>query len=265
MAVALFIEWSVNPNIPLPISAFTIQWYGLMWTLSILACYFVGRYILQNEKLTDNDLVMLIQYLFLGSVIGARLGQVLFYDFNYFLHNPMMIFAVWNGGLASHGGVIGAMIALYFFHKNYPQYSTSFLLDSIALVMFIPITLIRLGNLFNSELIGKVTELPWGFVFTLYDKIPRHPVVLYEAIAYFIGFLIAIFLYKKYGFSHKYLLSGFFFCYVFTIRFLLEFLKEPEGMVFGLISKTQLLSLPMIAVGIYLIYLSTTSTKKENV
>ncbi len=254
----LFIEWSLNPNIPLPFDGFSIQWYGLMWTISILACFFGGRVILQREKITEDHLVLLIQYLFLGSMIGARLGQVLFYDLNYFLHNPIEIFAVWKGGLASHGGVIGGLLALFLFTKHFPEYSFTWTLDALGLVIFIPITLIRLGNLFNSELIGKITDVPWAFVFVLRDNFPRHPVVLYEAIAYAIGFLIALFFYKKWAFTKPHFLAGFFFLYVFSIRFLLEFFKEPDGFVlFNAISKTQLLSIPLIVLGCYLIFLST--------
>lgn len=245
----MFIHWNVDPNIPLPFHLFTVQWYGLMWTLSIFGCFFLGRWILKKENITEDHLVLLIQYIFIGSIVGARLGQVFFYNFSYFLAHPAEIIMVWKGGLASHGGVIGGLTGIYLFHRAHPEYSLSWLLDHIALVIYLPCSLIRLGNLFNSELPGKPTNVSWAFIFPD-NTIPRHPVVLYESIAYLILLIIIINVYRRIGNALPGFFTAFFFTATFLIRFLLEFMKEPEGaLILGTISKTQLLSIPLILLG----------------
>jgi prolipoprotein diacylglyceryl transferase len=229
---------------------FTVQWYGLMWTLSIFGCFFLGQWILKKEDMSEEHLVLIIQYIFLGAIIGARLGQVFFYDFARFAANPIEVLYIWHGGLASHGGVIGGLIAIYLFQRAHPEYSLLWLFDRVALIIYLPCSLIRLGNLFNSELIGKPTTMPWGFIFGD-DTVARHPVVLYESICYLILLIIVTQIYRvsrqRPGFY-----VAFFFTSVFSIRFLLEFMKEPDGMAFGIISKTQLLSIPLILLGVIL-------------
>lgn len=248
----LFIHWNINPNIPLPFHLFTVQWYGLMWTLSIFGCFFLGRWILKKENITEDHLVLLIQYIFLGAIIGARLGQVLFYNFSYFSSHPIEILQVWRGGLSSHGGVIGGLLSIYLFHRAHREYySLTWLFDHIALVIFLPCSLIRLGNLFNSELPGKPTDVSWAFIFPG-ETLPRHPVVLYESIAYFILLVVVIMIYRRYGNFRPGFYVAYFFTFTFLTRFLLEFMKEPEGALIGPISKTQLLSLPLIALGLIL-------------
>jgi phosphatidylglycerol:prolipoprotein diacylglycerol transferase len=265
----LFIHWNIDPNIPLPFHFFSIQWYGLMWTLSIFGSFFLGRWILAKENIGEDHLVLIIQYMFIGSIIGARLGQVFFYDFALFRAHPLEIFEVWKGGLASHGGVIGGLIAIYLFHRAHREYSLTWLLDHIALVMYLPCSLIRLGNLFNSELPGRPTDVPWAFIFGRgrlmdFDLLPRHPVVLYESISYFLLLIVVITLYRRWGNSRPGIYVAFFFTFTFLTRFLLEFMKEPEGhLYFGLVSKTQLLSLPMIALG--LIFFIFTYRNKGNI
>ncbi len=249
----LYIHWNIDPNIPLPLHLFTVQWYGLMWTLSIFGCFFLGRWILNKENLSEESLVLLIQYIFIGAIIGARLGQVLFYNFSYFAQHPLEIFQVWKGGLASHGGVIGGLTAIYLFHRGHPEFSLSWLFDRVALIIYLPASLIRLGNLFNSELVGKATDVSWAFIFEQVDTIPRHPVVLYESISYALLLIIVIIVYRRLGNSRPWLYTSFFFIGTFTVRFFLEFMKEPEGgLILNTISKTQLLSLPLIMLGVIL-------------
>ncbi len=222
-----------------------------MWSLSIISCFYVGRWILRNEKLKEEHLVLIIQYIFLGAIIGARLGQVFFYQWDYFSHHPLEIFAVWNGGLSSHGGIIGGMVGIYLFIRQHRQYSLLWLLDGAALVIAMPCALIRLGNLFNSELYGKATNVPWAFIFERVDNIPRHPVVLYEAISYTVVFFIMLALYRHFGRTKNGVYFSFFFVAMFTVRFIIEFWKEPEGeQILPFISRTQSLSLPFIVVGI---------------
>jgi prolipoprotein diacylglyceryl transferase len=222
-----------------------------MWTLSIFGCFYLGRWILRKENISENHLVLLIQYIFLGAIIGARLGQVFFYNFSFFRSNPMEILQVWHGGLSSHGGVIGGLISIYLFQRVHPEYTLTWLFDHISLVIFLPCSLIRLGNLFNSELPGKPTDVPWAFIFPG-ESVPRHPVVLYESICYLLLLILVIYIYSKRGNFRPGFYVAYFFTFTFLVRFLLEFMKEPEGMFLGIISKTQALSLPLIALGLIL-------------
>jgi prolipoprotein diacylglyceryl transferase len=152
--------------------------------------------------------------------------------------------------------VIGGLIAIYLFHRGHPEYSLTWLFDHIALVIFLPCSLIRLGNLFNSELIGKATTVPWAFFFPG-ETVPRHPVVLYESICYFLLLVTIIAIYRRAGNKRPGFYVAYFFTFTFLIRFILEFMKEPEGnLYFGLISKTQALSLPLIVLGLILFILA---------
>ena len=261
----LFIHWSISPDIPLPFHFFTVQWYGFMWTLSIFGCFFLGKWILKKEHLTEEHLVLLIQYIFLGAIIGARLGQVLFYNIDYFIAHPFDILQVWKGGLASHGGVVGGLLAIYFFHRAHPQYNFIWLFDRVALIIYLPCSLIRLGNLFNSELVGKATDVSWAFIFDRVDTVPRHPVVLYESICYAILLLIVLTIYRRATSMRVGFYTAFFFISTFSLRFLLEFTKEPEGALFlNCISKTQLLSLPMILIGLVVLIKKDWLTKTQD-
>ncbi len=244
----LFIHWNVNPTIPINFHLFSVQWYGLMWTLSIFGCFFLGRWILAKENLSEENLVLIIQYIFIGAIIGARLGQVFFYQPSFFLAHPIEIFSVWKGGLSSHGGVIGGLAAIYLFHRSHPEFELLWLLDRVALIIYLPAALIRFGNLMNSELIGKVTDVPWAFIFPGETE-PRHPVVLYESICYFILLFIVTQIYRSMGGKRPGFYVAFFFTFTFLTRFMLEFMKEPEKTV-GPISSTQLLSIPLILLGI---------------
>ena len=261
----LFIHWSIHPDIPLPFHFFTVQWYGLMWTLSIFGCFFLGKWILEKEHLTEEHLVLLIQYIFLGAIIGARLGQVIFYNPTYFLAHPVDIVQVWKGGLASHGGVVGGLMAIYFFHRAHPQYGLLWLFDRVALIIYLPCSLIRLGNLFNSELVGKATDVCWAFIFDRVDTVPRHPVVLYESICYALLLLLVLTIYRSTASMRVGFYASFFFIATFSVRFLLEFMKEPEGdLIFNCMSKTQLLSVPMIVLGLVFFLKKDWLTKNPN-
>jgi prolipoprotein diacylglyceryl transferase len=201
-----------------------------------------------------------------GTVIGARLGHCLFYNPEYYLSNPIEIFKVWEGGLASHGAAIGILTAIYLFAKKKKNYPMLWTLDRIVIVVALAGTFIRLGNLFNSEIIGTPTEVSWAFVFTAVDDIPRHPAQLYESIAYFIIFLILLFIYYKGIEKNKNgLLFGLFLLLVFTFRFFVEFLKENQsGFEESLVlNMGQLLSIPFVIVGIVFIIKSfNLKTKK---
>jgi len=260
-----FIEWSVSPEI-FHIGSITVRWYGFLFAMAFVAGYMIMTWVFKKEGRPQADLEQLSVYMIFGTIIGARLGHCLFYNPVYYLSNPIEIFKVWEGGLASHGAAIGIITAIYIFAKKKKKYNMLWTLDRIVIVVALAGTFIRLGNLFNSEIIGKPTEVAWAFIFTAVDDIPRHPAQLYESIAYFIIFLILLFIYHK-GFAKNKdgLLFGLFLIFVFTFRFFVEFLKENQssfeaGMTFNM---GQLLSIPFVVAGIIFIWRSLRPKTKK--
>ena len=250
-----FIEWSVTPEI-FHLGPVSVRWYGLLFAMAFVAGYFIMTWIFKKEGRPQPDLEQLSVYMIFGTVIGARLGHCLFYNPAYYLSNPIEIFKVWEGGLASHGAAIGILIAVYLFSKKKKNYSFLWIIDRIVIVVALAGTFIRLGNLFNSEIIGKPTDVSWAFIFTAVDDLPRHPTQLYESIAYLIIFLILLFIYYK-GLEKDRggFLFGLFLVLVFTFRFFVEFLKENQseferGMILDM---GQLLSIPFVIAGIIFI------------
>jgi len=253
--ILAFIEWSISPEI-FHIGPISVRWYGFLFAMAFVAGYFIMTWVFKKEKRPQPDLEQLSVYMIFGTVIGARLGHCLFYNPVYYLSNPIEILKVWEGGLASHGAAIGILVAVYLFSKKKKNYSFLWIIDRIVIVVALAGTFIRLGNLFNSEIIGKPADVAWAFIFTSVDDLPRHPTQLYESIAYLIIFIILIFIYYK-GFekNRSGLLFGLFLVLVFTFRFFVEFLKENQsafekGMVLDM---GQLLSIPFIIAGIIFI------------
>jgi len=260
-----------------------VAWYGILFVTGFIFGYFVfqpllRRFLQQHQYPKKDQLTTLFStrnqmayflsdrlcwFVVAGTVIGARLGDVLFYTGPYW-DNPLEIFKIWNGGLASHGGVIGVLIALYFYLKYaqriIPELTYLRLLDLMAIPSALVACFIRLGNFVNQEILGKVTTLPWAVVFghaadgTLPS--PRHPVQLYEAIAYLMTFIILFLLWKKQkpsDYSGK--LIGWMFIFIFSSRLVLEFLKTKQEsfLNIGDFQAGQVLSLPFIILGIYLV------------
>jgi len=260
-----FIEWSVSPEI-FHLGPISVRWYGFLFAMAFVAGYFIMTWVFKREGRPRTDLEQLSVYMIFGTVIGARLGHCLFYNPEYYLSNPIEIFKVWEGGLASHGAAIGILTALYLFSKKKKNYPMLWTLDRVVIVVALAGTFIRLGNLFNSEIIGKPTDVSWAFIFTAVDDIPRHPAQLYESIAYFIVFLILLFIYYKGVEKNKSgLLFGLFLVLVFTFRFFIEFVKEnqsgfEEAMVLNM---GQLLSVPFVIAGIIFIIKSFKPKKKK--
>lgn len=257
-----FITW--NPGeVMFTLFGISIRFYSLMFATGLALAYFVVKYLYKDQKISEKLFDPLFFYCFFGILIGARLGHCLFYEPDYFLAHPLeMILPVkftpegmkFTGyqGLASHGGTIGLMIALWLYVRK-TKLNFIRVLDNIAIATPIAACFIRLGNLMNSEIIGKVTDAPWAFIFVKEDMMPRHPAQLYEAIAYLVIFLGGIYLYKRYK---QKLHPGFFFGYclttIFIFRILVEFLKEPqvgfeENMMFDM---GQWLSVPFVILGI---------------
>lgn len=263
-----YIYWNVNPEI-INIFGISIRYYGLLFVGGLILSIYILSKIFKLENIPPGYLEKLSLYGMIGIIIGARLGHCLFYEPSYYLAHPLeMILPIqqqpgggfkFTGyqGLASHGGAIGMLIALIIYQIKTKQ-SMLKTIDLVSIVGPLAGCFIRLGNLMNSEIIGLPTTMPWAFVFARVDYIPRHPAQLYEAIAYFLIFLIMLFLYKKW---RRKQLNGFFFgltlTLVFVARFLIEFIKENQVDFEDnlTINMGQILSLPYILVGIvFMIY-----------
>lgn len=257
------ILWSIDPavfpGLGLP------RWYSLMWLLGVVSGYHVVKNSFRKEGLPADTPQQLAITIMVGAIIGARLGHVLFYDFAYYSQHPIEILPIklepsfhFTGfqGLASHGGVIGALLGLYWFNRK-RKLSYRWLLDQLTIGGALLGGFIRLGNLFNSEIIGKPAEVPWAFIFSRVDNIPRHPAQLYEAIFYFLiaGFLFLVSEKRKHipapGF-----ICGLGLCLIFIQRFLVEFLKENQVAFENElpINMGQILSIPVILLGLLIMW-----------
>jgi len=250
------IYWNVSPEI-VKLGPLTLRWYGLLFALAFVFGYIILTKIYKLEKKSLTDLEQLSIYVILGTVIGARLGHCLFYDPVFYLSHPIEILKVWEGVLASNGAAIGILISIYLLTKKQKDKSMLWILDRIVIVVALGGALIRLGNLFNSEIIGRAADVPWAFIFARVDDVPRHPAQLYESIFYIITFIVLYFTYMK---TKKKSKQGFLFglaiVMIFGFRFFVEFLKENQsafekGMVLDM---GQLLSIPFIIGGLYFIF-----------
>ncbi len=285
-----YIQWSPRLE-ALSLGPFSIRWYSLCWLVGLALAYVIVRKLFYEQDIAirkrkvkgkweeENLFEPLFIYCFLGILIGARLGHCLFYQPDYFLssgkHFIEMLLPIHylpNGGwkftgyegLASHGGTIGIMIALWLYAK-WSKLPILTIIDNICIATPVTACFIRLGNLMNSEIIGKVTDVPWAFIFERVDMLPRHPGQLYEAIAYAIFFFIGWYLYKK---KPERVGTGFFFglclTLIFTFRFFIEYTKDiQEDFEAGmLLNMGQILSIPFIIFGIWLIVRSFKKMKK---
>lgn len=250
------IWWHVSPEI-MKLGPISLRWYGLLFALAFVFGYMILTKVYKREKKPLEDIEQLSIYVILGTVIGARLGHCLFYDPSYYLTNPIEILKVWQGGLASHGAAIGILTALYLFSRKKKDQNMIWILDRLVIVVALGGALIRLGNLFNSEIIGKATDVPWAFVFVRVDEIPRHPTQLYESLFYFLSFIILYLIYNKKSSSIKSgYLFGLFLILIFGFRFFVEFLKENQSAFESAlpINMGQILSIPFILLGFYFIF-----------
>ncbi len=262
------ITWNVSPEL-FKLGPFTIRWYGLLFALGFIIGYEIFVWFYKKENKNKDDLNDLLWYLILGTVIGARLGHCLFYDPGFYLSHPLEILMVWHGGLASHGGAIGVLIAAWLYSKKKPDQPFLWLMDRLVIPTALAGALIRIGNLFNSEIIGMPTHSDWGFIFTRVDNIPRYPTQIFEALGYFTVFLITLYVYKKHFGKYKDgFIFGLFMTLAFTFRFFIEFLKEDQsaferGMILDM---GQILSIPFILAGVWLIWrsLKKTTTDKNS-
>lgn len=259
-----FIVWDVNPAI-FEIAGREIRYYGLFFALSFLISQYIMTYIFKKEGEPEANVESLTMHVIIGTIVGARLGHCFFYDFDYYvLNNPIEILYIWEGGLASHGGGTGILIALYLY-KNKFKYDYLWILDRIVIVIAISAFLIRMGNLMNSEIVGLVTDVPWAFQFVREDCPPpnicsiasipaRHPAQLYEGISYLLLFGLMSFLFFKTNFKeYRGKMFGLFVTLMFTFRFFFEFLKENQSAFEDnlTLNMGQNLSIPFVLIGIY--------------
>jgi prolipoprotein diacylglyceryl transferase len=255
--------WNVDPEI-MGIGFFSLRYYSLMFMISFTLGFLIFRWIYDSIEFKPvKDIDPLLMHMLLGTVIGARLGHCFFYDPIYYLSNPIKIFMVWEGGLASHGAAIGILISLWLYAKKRPDQPFLWLVDRVVITVALAGFFIRMGNLFNSEIIGKPTDGSWGILFPRIDNpvIPRHPTQIYEALAYLLIFLILFYIYKKKtALTPRGLLLGLFLVLVFGARFFIEFFKEnqvtfEQGMTLNM---GQILSIPAVLVGMIFIIVSKT-------
>lgn len=256
MSVLSFIHWNVNPEI-FSLGPLSVRWYGLMFALSFILGYNMVEKEFKHEKENVKWLDSLLVYLVVGTILGARLGHVFFYGWEYYSQHPGEILMVWKGGLASHGGVIGNFIALYIFSLRVSKKNVLWIVDRVIIPTALAAMFIRLGNLFNSEIYGVETTLPWGFIFERNgETVAKHPTQLYEAGAYLITFLVMRYMYWKTEAKSKTgLLSGVFFIMVFTARFFIEYIKEDQEAFEATMSLNmgQWLSIPFVLLGLIMV------------
>ena len=259
-----FILW--NPDlVAFNILGFSVRWYSLCWCIGLLLAYVVVQRLYKQQKIADEKFDPLFIYCFLGILIGARLGHCLFYQPEYFLSHPLEILLpmrhtadgwkyIGYEGLASHGGTLGLIISLWLYVRK-TKVNIMRVLDNIAIATPITACFIRLGNLMNSEIVGKPTDVAWGFIFAHNgESFARHPGQLYEAMAYFVFFWIGLLLYRSYS---KKVGTGFFFGFclftIFSFRFVVEFFKDVQvGFEEAMpINMGQILSIPFVLLGLY--------------
>ena len=294
-----YITWNVDPVL-FHLGSLQVRWYGLLWALGFLFGYFIMKRIYQREKMAEDALDKLLIYMLVSTVVGARLGHCLFYEPDYYLSNPLKIFAVWEGGLASHGGAIGILIGLWLYVRNYNKSKKEkndlqhinyiWILDRIVVAVCLVGALIRVGNVINHEIYGTPTSLPWGFVFmrgaeqfcgtvdnytacNAWDApcpptewLPCHPTGLYEAFFCLVAMGILLWMYYKRDLGHKQpgLMFGTFLVIIFGSRICIEFLKnvQVEFERNMVFDMGQWLSVPFVLIGIGMIVWSFVNRKK---
>ena len=286
MQALLWLYW--NPDRVLftaPIIDRPIAWYGFWFVFGFAVGYFLMAAMFR-ERLNHRSILSakdqayyltdrLTWYVILGVIVGSRLAHVLFYEWPRYQNHLFDIVKIWEGGLASHGGVIGLLIGLFAYKqivlKPYPQITYLGMMDMLAVPSALVATCVRIGNFFNQEILGVPSTVPWAVVFG--DPIdggpivPRHPAQLYEGAAYFVIFWLLIYLWKrKAGLARPGLLSGLILLLIFSSRILIEFIKMPQSMMFdeSYIQTGQILSLPFVAVGAFLVFYGPSLERKRS-
>lgn len=252
----LAVVWDVDPVL-VHLGSLSIRYYGLCWAVGILLGYWLLNVFAKQEGIPTRVIDKMALYSVLGVIIGARLGHCYFYEPSYFLPRPLEVLKIWDGGLSSHGGIIGVLIGMWILCRQ-EKVSMLWVMDHVAIPVALIATFIRLGNLFNSEIYGYATTLPWGFVFALnHETLSRHPTQLYEALSYFVGFLVMLAVYFKQPAirQKRGLIFSILMVYMFIMRFLIEFIKEDQEAFEAdmTLNMGQWLSVPFLIVGVFLL------------
>jgi len=252
--------WDLSPiafTVSLNSFKWPVYWYGLLFAITFVYGILIFRYIYRVEGRPRDAVYDLVLYVIVGTVVGARLGHVLLYDPLFYLTHPWKIFYVWEGGLASHGAVMGILGGVYLFSRSVPDQPFLWICDRIGMAVPLSGCLIRIGNFFNSEILGKPTDVPWAVIFARVDMVPRHPVQLYEAFCYLLIFLVQFRFYLRHqGASPEGYLFGRFLILVFGARFVLEYYKVNQA-AFETgwpLTMGQWLSIPAVLTGAYLLW-----------
>ncbi len=255
-----FITWNADPVI-FSLGPIALRWYGLAFAIGFIVGYNIVAKMFKHEGAPEKWLGVLLTYIVVATIIGSRLGHVFFYQWDYYSQHLDEIFKIWEGGLASHGGTIGNIIAILLFSWFVTKKNPSWTFDKLVVPVALVGGLIRLGNLMNSEIYGGVTDLPWGFVFVRDGQtLPMHPTQIYEALCYFALFGLLMWMYwKKNAQECPWLITGVFFIGIFLPRFLIEYVKnvqvgkEVEMIAEYGINMGQLLSIPFIIIGVVMV------------
>ena len=266
----LSVHWHVNP-VFLQLGSLEIRWYGLLFVSGFIIGWYLFKWFFTREKIDTALMDPLLYALLIATIVGARLGHCIFYQPDYYFGSWdgfKEIFMPWKGGLASHGGAIALFLAMGWYVKRYGRkngFDYLWLMDRLGIAIAIAGCMIRLGNLFNSEIYGDVTSLPWGFIFELRgETLPKHPTQLYEAFSYLILGLVMVWIYKnRLDKVHRGFFSGLFLLGCFGMRFLIEFIKEPQVEFEEALplDMGQILSIPLILAGICLLVYAARTKK----
>lgn len=274
-----FINWNIDPEIIKLFGVFSLRYYSLLFVSGLFLGYFIVKKIYIKENLPIENLEKLATFIFIGTVVGARFGHCLFYEPEFYFKHPLEIILPfkWDTsgkfeftgfqGLASHGGAVGVLTAIFYYCKKY-HFGFLWVLDRVAIATPVTGAFIRLGNFMNSEIVGEPTGTNYGIVFQKVDLLPRHPTQLYEAFSYLTIFLVLLWVYSNQNEKRKDgYIFGLFLVMLFGVRFILEFLKINQvdfesGMILNM---GQFLSIPFILSGIALIVLKRTLSQNSKV
>ena len=265
-----YINWDVNPEI-LSIGSFSIRWYGLLFASGFLVGQRIMTHIFRKEGVSEELLDPLLLTMVISTVLGARIGHFAFYEPEVFRTNPLQIITPPFSGLASHGGVIGILIGLYLYTRA-KKMSYLWVVDRIAITAALGGCFIRLGNMMNSEIVGKVTDVPWAFIFKRltefgsFSQLPRHPTGLYEAISYLLLSLLLFWIWNKYKTqTPQGLLLSIYLIWTFGFRFVFEYFKENQVSFENELpyNMGQILSVPAVLLGIFFLIVAWRDKDKQ--
>lgn len=265
-----FIYWNADP-VFFSLGPISVRWYGLAFAVGFIIGYWIVARMFRHEGAPERWLGILLTYVMVATIVGARLGHVFFYEWDYYSQHPAEILQIWNGGLASHGGTIANIIAVFLFSWIVAKKPASWTFDKLVVAIALVGGLIRLGNLMNSEIYGGETTLPWGFVFVRNgDTVASHPTQIYEALCYFALFGLLMWMYwKKNAEERPWLITGVFFIGIFLPRFLIEYVKNVQvASEYAMIDKYgmnlgQMLSIPFIVLGVFLVIWALTHPRQH--